>query len=294
MDIDREEIAEMLEHHQAMLRTLRRRLWARERQEAEYGINVPPEVSNEILTLNERIGKHEAEIVRLRTLAAEDQRSLAEVEYWAALAEAWEPGRPTVAGAARLQLLRLRLGITPPQAEQLEREVRAALAEEVIQGMGKRFFRVSSGTYHCTIDSVEYTVEMQTLAALVYGFDSLTGSMWEDSVKSEQLEPLGRAIRLDLQKTVDVLVKKIPAELPKISRVRMEVANTSEIYEESDNLEDLPEQVRPGRIAQQVYSDRLRQWLSYDINVSEDDEEWALFERFFAALDAILLNCRHH
>ena len=131
-DADKQDLDEQIEHHKEMLRILRRRLRVQERKEAEFGISVPAEVATEIMTLSERIAKHEAELGRLRSIAAEGDIPLAEVEYRAALATAWEPGKPTVAGAANLEWVRLRTGIKTNRAEVLEKEVRAALAEEAV------------------------------------------------------------------------------------------------------------------------------------------------------------------
>jgi hypothetical protein len=58
MGIDRQDLHEQIDHHQEMLRILRRRLRVQERKEAEYGINVPAEIATEIMTLNERIANH--------------------------------------------------------------------------------------------------------------------------------------------------------------------------------------------------------------------------------------------
>ena len=140
-DADKQDLEEQIEHHQEMLRILRRRLRVQERKEAEFGISVPAEVATEIMTLNERIAKHEAELGRLRSIAVEGDLPLAEAEYRAALAVAWEPGKPTYAGAANLELVRLRSGIQTDRAEALEKEVRVSLAEEAMSLIPKNNFQ---------------------------------------------------------------------------------------------------------------------------------------------------------
>src|SRR5262245_13955560 len=121
-DIDKQDLDEQLEHLPKVILALRRRLRVRELQEAEYGVNVPPEVANEIQSLNERIAKHEAELSRLKSIAVEDEVPLAEVEYRALLAQTWDTpsGRPTIAGGTKLDFDRLRLGVTPERAKELE------------------------------------------------------------------------------------------------------------------------------------------------------------------------------
>jgi hypothetical protein len=132
MDIDKDEIAEELDHHRKMLKELRRRLRDRELQEVKHGINVPPEITSDIHDLTERVQRHESEITRLQTMAAEDKEPLGEVEYRAVLAEIWEKSQPTYAGLTRLELIRLRHGILRERADELEREVRAIVARELL------------------------------------------------------------------------------------------------------------------------------------------------------------------
>jgi hypothetical protein len=132
MSDDKDEITEELAHHKEMLRLYRRRLRELERKKAQYGINTPPEVNTEIIDLTDSIERHEGEVARLQTEAVVDELPLAEAEYRAILAEVWDTpqARPTVSGEARLELLRLRLGITAQRAKELEHEIRISLAKE--------------------------------------------------------------------------------------------------------------------------------------------------------------------
>lgn len=184
MNAGRQEIEEVLEHQHKMVRLLRQRLQQRELQEAQYGVNVPPEVVNEIAALSERIHNHETEIARLQTLAAEDQLSLTEVEYRVAVAEAWNTseGIPLVVGMARLERDRLRLGIAPKRASEIEHEVRVALAEETFS---------------------------QLDIALLYSLYT-TGSAEnreyaQQDARAHLLKLIGRMIRLDLTTAVELL-----------------------------------------------------------------------------------------
>jgi hypothetical protein len=109
MDIDKEEIAEELDHHRKMLKELRRRLRERELQEVKHGINVPPEITSDIHDLTERILRHEGELTRLQTQKAVNNEPLAEAHYRSLAAKAWDTsrGHPTVANSAQLEYDRL-------------------------------------------------------------------------------------------------------------------------------------------------------------------------------------------
>lgn len=75
MDItEKQEIDETLNHLRKMLLILQQRLRHRELQEAQYGINVPPEIVTEISDLSERIRSYEAELRRLQSLSVEAEQ----------------------------------------------------------------------------------------------------------------------------------------------------------------------------------------------------------------------------
>lgn len=175
--MDKEELAEEIAHHQKMLRVLRRRLREREFQEVQYGIAVPPEITSDIHELTERIQRHEVQLTQLQTFSVEDQFPLAEVEYRALLAEAWDTprGRPTVAVASRLELARLRLGISPELAAEIEGLVRGDLAEETIYNLDIHLLR---STY---VENKNYNSEVELKALL---------------------SAIGRAIRFDIHTTL--------------------------------------------------------------------------------------------
>jgi hypothetical protein len=127
------DIEKELAHQREMLRVRRERRNILEIQAAQAGSFSRPETLMEIAALNAEIERHEAEIARLATQAAEDKFSLSEAEYRVSLAEAWDSaqGTPSIANRARLELMRLRLGISPERAQALEYEVRTQLATEV-------------------------------------------------------------------------------------------------------------------------------------------------------------------
>jgi len=173
MSMTQQEIEEALAHQKNMLGVLRRRLQQRELQEVQYGINVPPEITSDIYILAERIRSYETELTRLETVAAEDHISLAEAQYRVLLAEVLgtPQGRPTLAGATRLELERLRLGVRSERAHSLENEIRQGLVQEL-------FFDI------CFNDFAQFIYKL--------------GSRQEQTLTKEQpLLILGRMIRLD-------------------------------------------------------------------------------------------------
>lgn len=197
MDADKQDLDEQIKHHQEMLIRLRRRLRARELQEAEYGINVPPEVTNELITLNERIATHEKELSRLKSVAAEGTVPLVEVEYRAALALAWDTptGQPTVSGGATLELTRLQKGIAVERAAELERQTRVQLAEQALSKIGTV----------CLIETLDtargerYLVCKRELPADLLADDTT-------------LRLIGRALHLDTEITARTLASLLPLD----------------------------------------------------------------------------------
>lgn len=137
MSRPKQEIAEELESLRKIVRMLRKRRFILEEQMAAEGIQARPQTVIEVESLIEQIGTREREIAQLETIAVEDQLPLAEAQYQEQLAEAWNSlqGRPTVIGMVRLELERLRLGIVPERAKELEQSIRARLAEERIMDL---------------------------------------------------------------------------------------------------------------------------------------------------------------
>src|SRR5690349_14536398 len=89
MEMDRGELQEELVHQQQMVRDLRRRRRVLQRQLAHQGYQALPQIVIEVEDITAQIKTFEDEIANLRTLAAVDKEPLAEVEYRAAVAEAW-------------------------------------------------------------------------------------------------------------------------------------------------------------------------------------------------------------
>jgi hypothetical protein len=129
----KKEIEDELDHKSKLIRALRARIRPLELQSAQKGLSSPPEITTEIATLTEQIRIQEDEIAKLESLAAEGQLSMAEAELRVTLAEVWDTpiGRPTAAGAARLELVRLRLGLSAERAQALAQEIRGAIVEDI-------------------------------------------------------------------------------------------------------------------------------------------------------------------
>lgn len=269
MDIDKQDLDEQIEHHHEMLRILRRRLRVQERKEAEYGINVPAEVATEIMTLNERIAKHETELARLRSIAAEGEVPLAEAEYRAALAQAWEPGRPTVAGQAHLEWVRVRSGIKPDRAEALEHEVRAALAEEAIHGL---LYSLFSDTCRLIILSGGIKEPCFLYRDVPRIFTHI-----------DMMEPLIRAIYLDLARAITIFTDKLQSRVFMVTKIGgyglspalMEEAELMTIINVSSNLDP-----------KTTFAHLLQQ--RFAAYIPNNHPDYALFERFTDAIVSFL------
>lgn len=142
MTVERQAALDELAHKRELIATLIRRRRPLEVQAAHRGMSAPPEILTEISFLTDQIRVYEVEISHLETLAAQGVLPLSEVEYRSLVAEAWDTprGHPTVTGRARLELSRLRLGIVPEKAYEIERYIRIALAEEAFSNIEPSFF----------------------------------------------------------------------------------------------------------------------------------------------------------
>jgi hypothetical protein len=172
MATDKNELAEDIAHEEKMLHALQRRLRELELQAAQLGIDTRPATKTEIYDLSSEIERHKATLAQLRTEAAIDKESLVEVEYRKLLAEAWDTSecRPTVTGATRLQLERLRLGITPERAQEMEQQVRADLAEQAFYQSEINIRRLVDQAKH----SSELIMRLMPVIGMAVRFDPST------------------------------------------------------------------------------------------------------------------------
>jgi hypothetical protein len=214
MKLMKQEIEEELVHKNNIIRALRARLRPLEIQAAQKGINTPPEVMTEIGTLTDQIRVQEDEITKLESLAAEGQLSLAEVEYRVILAEAWDTpiGRPTAAGAARLELARLRLGLPPARAREIEKEVRVALVEEIFLEIDISPLLGQDRELPGSIGAV--TVEIYANEEGTVNVDriEISQNLTISNPLESALRLIGKAIRLDPLTALRLLLQSLPRE----------------------------------------------------------------------------------
>lgn len=172
-----------LAHQEAMVVALRKRLRVLELQMAQQGIATPPHILTEVASLTEQVQRHKTLVNQLEMLAAEGDVPIAEVEYRMLLAENWSTsqGYPSVVGATRLEFARLRLGILPERAIELEYDIRGEIAREVIKSIHDSF----------------YTDYLQGFA------HALEDELWT----------IGRAIRLNARTATDQFIQLLPPEV---------------------------------------------------------------------------------
>lgn len=220
MKLSHDEINEELASLAGIIRILRRRRAELQRQAAVSGRSVDPAVRIEIEDITAQLREHEAEVARLETLAAEGDQPLAEVEYRVQVAEAWDTpeGHPTVAGAARLELTRLRLGVSPERAAAIEHEVRVALVQQALTGLDIGVLLGTSETtpptspvgamnvYFSPTEGGTVTIERFYMEQKVVQADAQTVA----------LRVVGRAVRLDAATAVQLLIVCLPSE-PKLA-----------------------------------------------------------------------------
>jgi hypothetical protein len=192
MKLTKEEIAEELIHQTQVVKALHARRRVLEIQAAQHGAQTSPQILTELTTLTEEIRRHQDEISQLEMLAAEDQIPLAEAEYRVLLADIWDTpqGRPTVAGAARLELTRLRLGLAPDRAKQIENEIRSELADEIL-----------------------FDIDTNLLEHL-YGKQNIKDVAYTDEDKTNLLRSIGRAIRFAPLTAVTIVLASLEPRNP--------------------------------------------------------------------------------
>jgi hypothetical protein len=187
---DIKDIQDEINHQKQIIKLLRKSKRVIELQLAQQGItNANLNLVNESTALNDKILSHEDELTRLTILAAEDQVSFSEAKYRVLLAELWDTvnGRPTVFGYARLELERLQLGLSPEKGQHLEQEVRLDLARETVAQIDIYYLPGISNT--------EYIISKD-----------------KDDPTKTALRLLGKAIRLNVSATIDLLISTFPGK----------------------------------------------------------------------------------
>lgn len=217
MRLSKQEIEEQLVHKRAIVRALITRQRPLELQAAQKGINTPAEVMTEISALTEQIRAQEEEMTRLETIAAESHLSLIEAEYRVMLAKAWDTarGRPTLASLAELELARLRMGLLPEKAEQIEYEVRTALVEETFSNLDIEFLdvlpKIQEPEAVITFGAGNQFGDVSIgdiVAGNIIRITTNTGEF--DSPYTISLRVTGKAIRLDKQNALRLFLIILP------------------------------------------------------------------------------------
>lgn len=220
MKISKQEIEEELDHKRQIVVALIRRRRPLELQAAQKGLSVPPEILTEISMLSDQIRTQEEEISRLETLAAEGQLSIVEAEYRVMVARTWDTsrGKPTLAGSAELELSRLRMGLLPEKAQQIEREVRIGLAEEAFSSLDIHFLKLlptrpepkkinDNSSSNDFTGSISGGNVINVVSGSVRFFSS-----GEDPYESS-LRVIGRSIRLDNPTALRLFLTILPHDL---------------------------------------------------------------------------------
>lgn len=210
MEMPRNEIDAELEHKKRVLVALIRRRRPLEIQEATKGDSTPAEVLTEINTLSERIQTQQEEITKLETKLVEDQLSLSEAEYRLILAKAWSTprGSPTVVGQAELELTRLKMRLDLTRAQQIECEIRRGLAEEAFSELSVYFSRFLP-------DSPKNPSKIVRESGITYNIQVdgiFINSQDQRNARDVMFNVIGRAIRLDSQKALQLFIEALPSD----------------------------------------------------------------------------------
>lgn len=211
----KQEIEGELDHKNKLVHTYRARLRPLELQAAQKGMYAPPEVLTEISALTEQIRAQEDEIATLESLAAEGQLSLSEAEYRVLLAEVWDTsiGRPSTSGAARLELTRLKLGLTPERAQELEKEVRIALVEEIFLTIDISPLLGQYPVLPQNITQVQLSINAEGEGSTtVVDTIQINQNLTISSPLESALHLIGKAVRLDLPTALRLFLQSLPLD----------------------------------------------------------------------------------
>jgi hypothetical protein len=242
----------------------RRRRDELRKQAARFGYRADPAIPLELEDIDRRLAAYTDELAQLETQIAEADEPVAEVEYRAQVAEAWNTpaGCPTVAGSARLELARLRLGITPERAAVIEQEVRAALAREafteldigILLGIAPEApnpFMAGMQVYIQPYDTASVTIERLSISQFVTQADALKAA----------LRLVGRVVRLDRLIGAELLLLTLPPEPALALEVfgpQLLVANQAQISgDEAAIFVAFIEDVRLGLVRRQAASESV-------------------------------------
>ena len=201
------EIKEEIKSKQKIISKLKGQRRELEQQMANFGsLYVPPYIMQQITELTDQIAQKEQDLAQLRTQSVETTLPVAEVEYRAVVAEAWSKssGWLSAVDEARLELERLRLGITEQRSKEHHDAVRSRIAVETLLDLELNYIQ------------------------------------GEPDIRSSAVQRIIRAFRLDPHKSEDLLRQNIDeasievlVEWLKITRT---IWRSEEEYTELDSL----------------------------------------------------------
>jgi len=210
----KEEIDEDLAALQRVTRAERRRRNELRNRAALQGFSADAAIAIELEDIERRLQAYDTEYATLETLAAEADQPQAEVQYRIAVAKAWNTpeGRPTVVGAAQLELERLQLGIAPERAQVIEHAVRTDLAREGLN-------ELSIGALLGLVEDTDGFHRLGEMNLHIYPSDGGSVSIERIDMRQtfNQISPydnalliVGRAVRLDPLITLHLLILMLP------------------------------------------------------------------------------------
>lgn len=219
MLIRREEILEELAHQQALHNALRKRLRALELQKAQHGNSTPPQIVTEIASLTEEIRECQGEIRELRNfIGEEDEIILTELKYKQELFNTWSlrliRSRPLLRDITNLEIQRRRLGLTVEHARQLETETRTKLVEEIFYNIDCRRLYWLARAFGFNDDPSKIIDDIPETIRSHLDEGIMSFIKYKDTNISEQLEYIGIGIRLDSNRTLELLLSMIPKNIP--------------------------------------------------------------------------------
>ena len=134
MRLPAEDIQNEIDSKQRIVSKLKNLRCDLEEQMATFGLYVPPYIMQQINDLTSQIAQKEQELAQLRTQSVETTLPVGEVEYRTLVAEAWSrsSGWLSIVDESRLELERLRLGITEDRSNEHHSAVRSRLAFETL------------------------------------------------------------------------------------------------------------------------------------------------------------------
>jgi hypothetical protein len=182
---------------------------------ARFGYRADPAIPLELEDIDRRLAAYTDELAQLETQIAEADEPVAEVEYRAQVADAWNTpaGRPTVAGGARLELARLRLGITPERAAVIEQEIRAALAREAFTEIDIGILLgIAPESPTPLMAGMQVSIEPRDSAQVIIEHLSISQFVTQADALKAALRLVGRVVRLDRRVGAELLLLTLPPE----------------------------------------------------------------------------------